>query len=172
MATLSTVSFDPPPRDPPYRTVDIFTQHGQCPVAYRRYVDSRPAAPFQTNYYNETTFSELMKKNRNGTVISTYGDPHYRLQATFRKYRHYINNAHVAVVGTKTPWAEAMLMNLGPRHVTTLEYHALIIKHSRLNVLTPHRFAVNFLYAMQSGRNVRCTLLFFYLSLCYHLFGE
>jgi len=154
MATLPATSITRPPVDPPQGTVDNFTQYGQCPIARRKYLDSTNHG--RLLYYSESSFMQVMERNSKGFVIGSYRDPQSHLHATIQKYRQYIHNRHVAVIGSRFPWAEAMLMNLQPRLITTLEYGSLIIKHSRLKNLTPHQFAVNYLEAMSNGKPVRC----------------
>ena len=145
MASPPTVSLSHPPRNPPPGTKDSFTMHGQCPLASRRWYfdNSKPTSSGKPLYYNAATFKKLMEADRNGKRISTYEDPYHLLKPTLATYRRYINNSHVAVLGTEKPWAEAMLMNLGPRRITTLEYRSLIIQHSRVKVITPYQFAAN-----------------------------
>jgi len=144
MASPPTVSLSHPPRNPPPGTMDSFTMHGQCPVTSRWYFDnSKSTSSGKPRYHNAATFKKLMEADRNGKVICSYGDRHRRLKPTLATYRRYINNTHVAVLGTEKPWAEAMLMNLGPRRITTLEYRSLIIQHSRVKVITPYQFAAN-----------------------------
>jgi len=96
----------------------------------------------------------LLEADRRGKVISHYGDPLRRLKPTLRRYRHRIADRHVAVVGTELPWAEAMLVNMGAGRVTTLEYRALVIEHSRVVTVTPSRLARNFLEATNSNKTV------------------
>lgn len=60
-----------------------------------------------------------IKSNQEGN--SPYGNHVCRmLLDSFEKYD--INNKKVAVVGSETPWVEAILLNLG-NHVTTIEYN-------------------------------------------------
>jgi len=98
-----------------------------------------------------------MEADRSGKIISHYDDRYRRLKPILATYRRYIHNAHVAVLGTENPWAEAMLMNLGPRRITTLEYRTLVIEHSRVNVITPAQFARKFLQSINSKQPVCCT---------------
>jgi len=157
MASPPTVSISHPPRDPPPGTMDSFTMHGQCPVTSRWYFDnSKPTSSGRPLHYSTTQFSKLMQADLGGKKITAYRDPHRRLKPTLAAYRQYIHNGHVAVLGTEKPWAEAMLMNLRPRRITTLEYRELIIEHSRVNTITPCRFAANFLESMNSRKEVRC----------------
>ena len=156
MARQPAVSISPAPRYPPLDLVVDFTQHDQCPLAacINYYDQSNLTAVNKTLHFSASRFMELTKADLGGKIISSYGDPRRRLKLTFAHYRRYIQNAHVAVVGTEIPWAEAMLINAGADRVTTLEYRELVIEHRRVVVTTPSQFAKNFLDATNIGRTV------------------
>ena len=99
-----------------------------------------------------------MKADRRGRHIMHYGDPFRRLKPTLLRYRRLIAGRHAAVVGTELPWAEAMLANVGARRITTLEYRPLSIDDQRVVVITPSRFAADFLRAANDGKKVRFTV--------------
>ncbi len=39
---------------------------------------------------------------------------------------NWISGGHVLVIGSETPWIEAMLLELGAANVTTLDYNQVI----------------------------------------------
>jgi len=164
MAHPPDVVLKPPPRVPPLNTFSNFTQNGQCPVKALWYMDQSGSNSTRSNrplYFSASKFRQLMESDNKGQIISHYGDPYRLLKPTLAPYRRYIQNAHVAVVGTAMPWAEAMLINQGARRITTLEYRALVIEDERVVTITPSRFAINFLEAMNNGTTVRCMLLLY-----------
>lgn len=162
MANPPDVVIKPPPRVPPLDTFINFTQNGECPVKALWYMDQSGSNSSRSNrplYFSASTFRQLMESDNKGQIISHYGDPHRLLKPTLARYRRYIQNAHVAVVGTAMPWAEAMLLNQGAGRITTLEYRALVIEDKRVVTITPSRFAMNFLEAMNNGTTVRLSLI-------------
>jgi len=157
MANPPAVRITPPPRIPPPDTYMSFTQNGQCPLKAKWYIDqSNSSSSSRPLYFDASKFRKLMEADRSGKIISHYADPYRLLKRTLFRYRNYIKNAHVAVVGTAMPWAEAILMNLGAGRITVLEYRALVIEHKRVFTVTPSRFANNFLTATNNGAAVRC----------------
>jgi hypothetical protein len=49
------------------------------------------------------------------------------------------------VIGTESPWLEAMLLEYGASHVTTLEFGAIKTSHPQLSTYVPQEFTVDFL---------------------------
>jgi hypothetical protein len=45
------------------------------------------------------------------------------------------------VVGSQHPWAEAMLIKAGARHIITVEYMQIISSHPKVSTLTPQELA-------------------------------
>ena len=79
----------------------------------------------------------------NVTNINHYRDKNV-LKPALIKYRHIIDGKRVAVIGTQIPWAEAILVNLGARSITTIEYANLVIEHEKVRIVTPYRLAKYF----------------------------
>ncbi len=50
----------------------------------------------------------------------------------------------VLVIGSETPWVEAICLGLGAAHVTTLEYGRINSTHPRVNAMTPDRFRTHY----------------------------
>jgi len=129
----------PPPRRPPRNLLNNFTMNGQCPITVFRYFDDAGDIKRARIYFSATVFRELLE-NDNVTNINTYRDKNV-LKPALMKYKHIIRDKSVAVIGTIKPWAEAMMLNLGAEHVTTVEYAEIIIDHKRVFTVTPYRLA-------------------------------
>ena len=56
-----------------------------------------------------------------------------------------VSNQHVLVIGTQSPWIEAILLELGAKHVTILEYNDIINDHPQLTPIKPRDFATKYL---------------------------
>ena len=55
---------------------------------------------------------------------------------TFTKYIHVIRNKNIAVVGTTYPWIEAILVNLGVKTVTTVEFNVPVCNHDIIKTIS------------------------------------
>ena len=143
-----------PPRYPPQDTLNSFTQNGQCPLTRIVYYDNSQTGKNKPLYFSASRLRGLMEADRKGKSIPTYADAFSLLKPTLGRYRNYIDKAHVAVIGTQKPWAEAMLLNLGARRITTLEFQALGSDDNRVVAITPSQFAKNFIDATNNGKPV------------------
>ena len=92
--------------------------------------------------------------------VNRYRDKNV-VKPLLKKYVSAINGKNAAVVGTERPWAEAMLLNLGARHVTTIEYRKLMIADNRVTTVTPYQMAERF----SRGRAEWFDVVFTYSSL-------
>lgn len=67
------------------------------------------------------------------------------LYALFEKRSHLIAGRRGLVIGSESPWLEAMLLFYGASHVTTLEFGEIQSAHPQLDSWTPSDFSINFL---------------------------
>jgi hypothetical protein len=118
----------------PPELIEAFTLSGKIPVINCFRDDSKILHKewnddFIQKYINAYTETNI---SNNLCGETTYGMDivRYLLQA-FKKYN--IQNKTVAVVGSETPWIEAMLINLGNK-VTTIEYNIPKIHSKYLDV--------------------------------------
>ena len=51
-----------------------------------------------------------------------------------------LKDKRVLVIGSETPWIEAMLLTKGVQSVTTLEYKKITSHHPKLSTVLPHEF--------------------------------
>jgi len=50
-----------------------------------------------------------------------------------------------AVIGSENPWAEAMLLEYGAKHITTIEFGTIQSEHPNIDTYTPDDFKLGFL---------------------------
>ena len=135
----------PPPRRPPPELLRNFTMDDQCQISkWKYYDDTKPS--LRIFRYNENQFYSFLKlynvtENNNNLAYRRIRPVVLALVA----YKHFIHKKHVAVIGTQTPWAEALLLNLGASKVTTVEYRELVIADKRTTTITPYKLAEQFL---------------------------
>lgn len=147
----------PPPRFPPPDLLTEFTIDDRCPVSVFSYYDESKKVT-KVNY-SVKMINKLLDLD-NVTNINRYRDKNM-LKPALLKYRYIIHEKRVAVVGTETPWAEAILLNLGASSVTTIEYRKIVIENERVTTTTPYILAEQFL----SGHGVPFDTVFSYSSL-------
>ena len=56
---------------------------------------------------------------------------------------HFIapKNKHILVIGSTRPWIEAILIALGAKHITTLEYNPYPTNHPKITTISPIQFS-------------------------------
>ena len=55
-----------------------------------------------------------------------------------------VKNGHVLVIGSQSPWIEAILLVLGAKKITTLEYSKIISQHPQIDIVTPEELRKQF----------------------------
>jgi hypothetical protein len=127
------------PRYIPEDMKNSFTINGQIPI-YDWYING--IVPYNTvkwpNIYLQSFIDRFTLENvKNGQAgVETYDDGAiFHLQA-FEKYIDSIKNKKVAVIGSETPWIEAMLVNCGAKEVTTVEYNVPICNHDVIKAIS------------------------------------
>ena len=58
------------------------------------------------------------------------------------------------VIGSQIPWIEAILLEKGVNHVTTLEYASIENHHPNVSVITPNKFAELYLNKTFHNQNL------------------
>lgn len=111
------------PKEIPTEMLNDYTLNGQIPILHTWIDGSKELlSPIWTNEYIATFTSrfkpDLIKNNMHGE--EPYYAASYFLLMAFEKYN--IRNKKVAIIGSTTPWIEAILLNLG-NQVTTVEYN-------------------------------------------------
>ena len=90
-------------------------------------------------------YVNLVKYNDSWDInedIFTYGsDISKRIRNNFLNDKWYdqLINSSVVVIGSQYPWIEVLLLSIGVRNVTTLEYGTIISDHEQLNWLHPSK---------------------------------
>jgi hypothetical protein len=62
-----------------------------------------------------------------------------------KRYQDLLRDKHAFVIGSETPWVEAMLLAIGASHVTTIEYGAIVSQHPNVSTMTPAQVTERFL---------------------------
>ena len=48
-----------------------------------------------------------------------------------------VKGGHILVIGSQSPWIEAILLNLGASNITTLEHNPIISTHPQIRAINP-----------------------------------
>ena len=128
-----------PPRYIPEDMKNVFTLNGQIPI-YDWYINDMVAEKtiIWSNEYLQSFIDRFTIENiRNGTHGSeNYKGGAYLHLIAFEKYLDYIKNKKIAVVGSQNPWIESILVNLGAKEVTTVEYNIPLCDHNIIKIMS------------------------------------
>ena len=128
-----------PPKDIPQGLLKSYTLDGAIPV-HNWYFNNSKATDsviwsnnYISTFVNRFTFNNV-RTNKHGK--ETYaGAALFHVNAC-KKYSSHIENKDVAVIGSISPWIEAILINAGAKSVTTVEYNVPVCDHNIINTIS------------------------------------
>lgn len=128
------------PRTIPDELRDAYTLNGQIPV-YNWYFNEGTPNHTSITWSNELIQHYINKFTVENIINGTFGGETYTGAARLHliaciKYRDTIKDKNVAVIGSLTPWIEAILVNAGAKSVTTVEYNVPVCNHSIIKAIS------------------------------------
>lgn len=94
--------------------------------------------------WTEERINSWVRQAADGTLPGTYG-----IQSTvwFRDDVSPlpIRGKSILVIGSETPWVEAIMLHFGAAKVTTLEYAEIVSEHAAVKTLQPYQFREQFI---------------------------
>lgn len=105
------------------------------------YLGNEAATPIWTAGIIE----DLRRRVRARDAVFTYDN---RPLYDFFETRKLIAGGRGLVIGSENPWLEAMLLEFGARHITTLEFGKINSSHPQVETRTPHEFTKEVLGGM------------------------
>jgi hypothetical protein len=126
----------PPPRQIPKSMEGDYTLNGKTWDEYLHIQYSGKAA--YEAVWTKALVEQTMESARKGTLKGTYSvDTTNRIRNFLMDHKASIQGKHMYVIGSETPWIEAMLLLAGAEHVTTIEYGSIRSEHPRVSTLLP-----------------------------------
>src|SRR5436309_2677996 len=120
-----------PTRQIPLEQYEDFTLAGRVPVEDDFVDDSRgqeAALVYSAEQVHAMRADVLARRTR------YYGETDLFLYQALE--RHAIRDLHVAVIGSTTPWYEAICLEFGGGRVTTIDYNRIVSECSSIRTLT------------------------------------
>ena len=87
--------------------------------------------------WNPKTIDALIKEYKKGTMVGTYGEEPVKEIGNLIKTMVPVKDKNVLVIGSETPWIEAILLAEGAGNITTLEYRAIEPNHPQIKTVLP-----------------------------------
>ena len=120
-----------PPFVIPPAYIDMYTFHNIVPNQTYYFNDGH--GDYSSHWTNEIIDAYI--ENKVGCYSLTI------CEQMLIKYPHIISGKVGLVIGSESPWAEAMLINKNVSHITTVEYADIINEHPQISVIKPSEWA-------------------------------
>lgn len=165
--------FTPAPRQIPPVLLDEYTMGSKIPIAEffseEGYLGGVAKTPIWTRDYIDAMVKNSRTPGRRD-VHWHYDklDTSFIFDAVDRWGPVGIDGKRCLVVGSETPWVEAILLGYGAREVSTLEFGKIESQHPQVTTFTPSTFTTGFL----RGLIPQFDCLFSYSSIEHDGLGE
>ncbi|XP_013406728.1 uncharacterized protein LOC106171118 [Lingula anatina] len=122
--------YKPPLREPPKELLDAFTQNGDMALG-SFYMDGTTAS--KGSVFKIEDMNKLIKDDKELKMIGSYGRESAKFKNGLSKYKSELTGKSGIVIGSIRPWIEVMLINIGVKHVTTVDYNSVIFEHPQIS---------------------------------------
>ena len=121
-----------------------YTQGGKIPVSPRYFNQAYLGGKVISGKWTQEYVDDFIRRVKKREVFTYKGETMQVYEAT-RKYQKYISGQNGIVVGSETPWVEAILLERGAKHVLTLEFAEIESTHQQIATMVPREFTEAFL---------------------------
>lgn len=130
----------PPPQTIPEAMLDDFLMGNESLVVRAQYIEENSGALPQV--WAPEYISNFTNKYTMGDYAVGYGsNDTMMIVGLIDKYKEELQNKHCAVLGSQSPWLEALLLHAGVGNVTTIEYATINSTHPQLKTMNPSDWA-------------------------------
>jgi len=136
-----------PPRwnEIPKRIQDEFTHFGLIKKADWYIDEANLGGDMLTQtVYTSQHIQNMVEMVKQGTPYENYHGGARDIEAAIDQYCN-VTGKHILVLGSQSPWIEAILIYKGASKVTTVEFGDFRSEHPQLEYITPQKFRTNFL---------------------------
>jgi len=130
----------PPPRHIPEAMRKDFQMGNKNMKVEDLYIEQNSGALPQT--WTPETISGFTNRYAQDDFNVGYGTPDTKMiLGLLEKHKDELQKKHCAVLGTQSPWLEALLLHAGVGNVTTIEYATITSTHPQLKTMHPSDWA-------------------------------
>jgi len=131
-----------PPVHMPQVMKASYTMENTAPVEPWYVNQYQPGNNIAHSQWTKATIETLVTQAQAGKPIATgyNGKPDgssVKLRAFLEKHRADIEGRHCAVIGSQRPWLEALLLSVGAKQITTIEYGTIQSEDPRIRAIHP-----------------------------------
>ena len=124
----------------PPEILEMYTYDKRVPIALNHMDDSKwTSEKVEDNIWTQSDVDAYKTAFENDVLSGAYGIENVRNMSDIIQNHmlEQVKDGHVLVIGSQSPWIEAMLLVFGAAKITTLEYSKIISEHPQLEILTP-----------------------------------
>ncbi|KAI9018325.1 hypothetical protein DFJ74DRAFT_214781 [Hyaloraphidium curvatum] len=137
--------YSSPPREIPPVLLDDFTMQGRIPVSYTYYDNAYLGGKALVWNWTREVVETYLKEARARTSKGFNYPMSEIYQALDLHASGFVAGKRGVVIGSENPWAEAVLLEYGATHVTTIEFGKIVSEHPQLSTYTATEFTAAFL---------------------------
>jgi len=126
----------PPPRSMPDELYDEYTLGGRMSNSTKYYTNRYSGGDAMHSRWSRRGIDEWVAKALNASLSGNYGRAYAGLLMGAIR-RADVRDKRVLVIGSESPWVEAVCLAAGAAHVTTLEYGRIVSEHPNVSALLP-----------------------------------
>eukprot|EP01060_Flectonema_neradi_P036230 TRINITY_DN6917_c0_g1_i1.p1 TRINITY_DN6917_c0_g1~~TRINITY_DN6917_c0_g1_i1.p1 ORF type:complete len:835 (+),score=225.07 TRINITY_DN6917_c0_g1_i1:92-2596(+) len=129
----------PPPSKIPISMLHSFSLDGQTAVSYAPRLYYQPSIDASTTTeWPDSLIEGYVNELKSGTLKGGYGS--VNVQNLLEVAKAHFSQKTMLVLGSATPWVEALLLYAGATHVYTVEHRVIQCDHPKVTPLTPREF--------------------------------
>lgn len=135
--------FQSPPKKIPDFLLDAFTYQNRVKIRPTFRDDSKGKR--HTLVWTQEKVAKFRSQLQDNKLTGSYGFGEVKNIQKHLSQHMNIKNQHVLIIGSQSPWLEAIALEEGAKRITTLEYVPIESQHPQIETIVPKDFASKFL---------------------------
>ena len=127
-----------PPSRIPKAMLHSFSLDGQSAISYASRIYSEVSINSSVTDWPDSLIQEYLDNLKSGTYKGSYGQHNSRNLLEVAK--KYYSGKTILVLGSVTPWVEAILLHAGATHIYTVDHRVIQCNHPKVTPLTAVEF--------------------------------
>ena len=132
------------PREIPERFRDAYTMNGRVSVSSHYVNEMYLSKTANVHIWSENLVNNWASLASAGNLDGNYGATTSNELAAALKFANGVRGGRVLVIGSESPWVEAIALSAGAAEIVTLEYGFIKSEHPSVQTMTPTEYQQNF----------------------------
>ena len=132
------------PKEIPAELMEEYTMNNRVPVK-KMYFSEIFLGGHNAPRWTKSGVEQLIDLANKGELKGTYAITETNALREALGHAPHIANGRILVIGSRTPWVEACVLEAGAREVVTLEYGSILSQHPKIRTMIPSEFRQKYL---------------------------